>query len=64
MTRIIDLKTGDLFLWKGRKYKIFLKLKHPTKAYKIPCYEPPQGECVDMPSGRKVKPIIRITNNP
>ena len=57
--KLIDLNVGDRFYWKGEKYSVFLKIKHPKGAYKIPCMEWPQGKTIDMPSGRKVKPIIR-----
>lgn len=56
--RIGELNVSDRFYWKGQKYQIFLKVKHPIGAYKIPCMEWPQGKTIDMPSGRQVKPII------
>ena len=61
MVKLIDLKVSDRFYWKGKKYQIFLKIKHPKGAYKIPCFDwPMPGEIIDMPSGRKVKPVVRL----
>ncbi len=59
--KLIDLTTGDRFYWKGKKYQIFLTLRHPVQHYNIPCYEPPQGKVVDVYSDFDVKPIIRLS---
>lgn len=58
--KLIELKTGDRFLYRGRKYKIFFTLKHPLQHYNISCYEPPQGKVVEIYSDFDVKPIIRL----
>jgi hypothetical protein len=47
------------FYWKGDRYRQFVRPKKSNGAFKVTCYQPPQGECVDMPSGRDVKPIVR-----
>ena len=61
--KIKELSVSDRFTWNGKKYSVFLKLKKdPGKSYKIPCMEWPQGGCLDMPSNRIVKPIMRIEN--
>lgn len=64
MMKLADLPFGQLFYWKGRKWKAVISPKNPPKrAYKIVCAEHPQGEWLDMPSGRKVKPIVRVKND-
>lgn len=57
-----NLKTGDRFYWKGKKYQIFFTLKiRPKKAYKICCIDwPMPNGSYDMPSGRIVKPITTL----
>lgn len=60
--RLDDLNVSDVFFWEGKKYTIFLKLKKDFGIYYlIPCLEYPMlGECVDMPSNRIVKPVVRV----
>ena len=58
--KLQDMPMTSRFYWKGKKYKIFMKMKSPPKAYKIPVYEYPQGPVIDMPSNRQVKEIIQI----
>jgi len=50
------------FYWKGNKYRQLLRPKHPiNKSFVIICCpDKGQGAWVDMPSGRRVKPVIRI----
>ena len=56
-----DLPFGDLFSWKGKKWQAVVAPKSPPKsAYTIVCAQHPQGEWLKMPSGRKVKPVIRL----
>ena len=56
------LSVGDKFYWKSKKYQVFITLKNKTlTAYKVCCSDYPQPDGVYyMPSGRIVKPIIRI----
>lgn len=63
MIALRDIPFGEKFYWKGKKWVKVIEPKHPKgKAYKLVCAQHPQGPWVDMPSGRKVKPIIRIKN--
>jgi len=58
--KLLDHPFNDLFYWKGKKYRKFIQLKDRSKCTTILCYEYPYGETIDMPAGRKVKPILRI----
>ena len=63
MTELIDLKVGDIFYRKGKKYKVYLKIKYPENRYQIPCLIwPPTGLYQDIWSDAKVKPVVRITS--
>ena len=59
--KLSKLKPSDKFYWKGNKYSVFFTLKNPrVGGYKIPCMDWPKcSKVIDMPSGRKIKPIIR-----
>lgn len=57
--KISDVPIDQKFYWKGKKYKQWLKPKNMDRAYGAPVYECPLGDTVYMPSGRKVKPVIR-----
>jgi len=60
MTELIDLKVGEIFYRRGKKYKVGLKIKYPTKRYRIPCLMwPPTGLYQDIWSDAKVKKVIR-----
>lgn len=50
------------FYWKGRRYKQILRPKHKKGSFKIVCYEInlPDGEWLSMPSGRVIKPVIKV----
>ena len=57
---IKNLPHGSRFYWKGKKFQISLSPKNPPgKSWTIVCSEYPQGDLVDMPSGRKVKPVVK-----
>ena len=51
------------FYWRGDRYRQFMRPKKAKGAFKVVCYQPPQGPYVDMPGGRDVKPIIRLETN-
>ena len=57
--KLKDVPYGQDFYWKGKRYRQFIRPKYPEGAFKVTCYQPPQGECVGMPSGRDVKPVVR-----
>lgn len=52
------------FYWKGKRYRQFIRPRpehQPKRAFKITCYlTGEQSDYVDMPSGREVKPVVRI----
>lgn len=59
-----EIPFGDHFYWKGKRYKQVIR-PHAhlvTGKFTIVCALMPQGGWVDMPSGRKVKLILRIKN--
>nr|WP_136252853.1 hypothetical protein [Ningiella ruwaisensis] len=61
MKTIRSLNFKDRFFWKGQKYMQVLRPKKPeSNKFYVVCAPLPQGEWLDMPAGRKVKPIIRI----
>jgi len=62
MTKISELKVGDVFFWKGKKYSVFITLKKPPKkAYKVSVIDwPNPNGSYYMPSGRKVKRVVRL----
>jgi len=47
------------FYWQGNRYRQFFRPKNPEGEFKVVCYQPTQGEYVEMPSGRDVKPVVR-----
>lgn len=58
--KLSELPFGQKFYWKGKKWKAVIAPKNPSKkTYQIMCAEYPQGPWVKMPSGRKVKPVIK-----
>lgn len=63
MMTLHEINFDQKFYWKGKKYKQFIRPKNPiSNSYKISCYALPQGDFEWFPSGRKVKPIVRIEN--
>ncbi|WRQ13068.1 hypothetical protein [Vibrio phage vB_VpM-pA2SJ1] len=64
MVKLKDTPHGSLFWWKGKKWVSLIRPKNPINPnkYEIVCGEHPQGDWVNMPANRKVKPIIRIKN--
>jgi len=51
------------FYWKGKRYKQLVRPKFPKGCFTVACVEAGCGhsEWFNMPSGRKVKPIVRIS---
>lgn len=49
------------FYWKGGRYKQVIRPKRPKGKFMVICRleKEPCSKWVDMPSGRKVKPIMR-----
>ena len=62
--KLSELKTSDRFYWKGSKYSVFFTMKNPPKkAYKVCCLDwPMPNGSYDMPSGRIVKPLKRLSD--
>jgi len=59
--KLKDLDYNQKFYWKGKKWRQVIRLKvDPVKAFTICCAEHPQGDWIDMPAGRIVKPVIRL----
>lgn len=62
MAKLKDISYETDFYWKGRKYKQLIRPKSPKGSYSILCMIKGDyaGVFVEMPSGRQVKPIIRV----
>jgi len=59
--KISDLQYEDQFYWKGVRYKQFIRPKKPKGKFTVLCCVAfGEGEYIDMPAGRKVKPVVRI----
>lgn len=60
--QIKDLAYETDFIWKGKRYTQFIRPKQPKGAFTVLCYptREPDGDTVNMPSGRKVKPVLKI----
>jgi hypothetical protein len=58
----LDYKTE--FYWKGERYTQVVRPKFPRGKFNIVCRPSfGQGEWIDMPGGREVKPVFRIGNS-
>ncbi len=63
--KLKDVPYKKRFWWKGGKYSKFIQPKQmPKKAFIIPCFCYATHDLIDMPSGREVKPIIRLNKKP
>lgn len=62
MKRLKDIPYKTEFYWKGKRYKQFMRPKHPTGKFTVICYlaRSPDNEYIDMPSGRLIKPVVRV----
>lgn len=63
MKKIKDIPFVKNFYWKGKRYKQLIRSKFPKGCFTVVCAEVGNGnsEWFNMPSGRKVKPIVRAT---
>ena len=64
MTTIKDISYKQQFYWKGVRYKQIIRPKNPKGKFTIVCCDVSNGqsEWLDMPSGRKIKPVVRCKN--
>ena len=60
--KLADLNYETNFYWKGDRYVQFMRPRNPPKTFSVLCYvkNDPCGPYFDMPSGRKVKPVIEV----
>jgi hypothetical protein len=52
------------FFWKGSRYTQVIRPKKPKGKFLITCRPTrnPCGEWLDMPAGRKVKPVLKFVS--
>lgn len=64
MITIKSIPYEQNFYWKGKRYKQLIRPKFPKGCFTVVCVEVLNGnsEWLEMPSGRKVKPIVRINH--
>ncbi len=62
MARLRDIPYKIEFYWKGERYKQILRPKNVTGKFTVVCVlsKKLDSDWVDMPSGRIVKPCVRI----
>jgi hypothetical protein len=61
--RLKDISYKVEFYWKGKRYRQVVRPINPKKGvFTIACRlaESLDSEWIDMPSGRKIKPVIRL----
>jgi len=65
MKRLEDIPYETEFYWEGERYRQFLRPKHPKGKFTVICYlaKSMDSERVDMPSGRLIKPVVRVVWN-
>lgn len=62
MVSIKDIPYEQQFYWKGNKYMQVIRPQKPRGPFVIYACDVTLGfeMCVKMPSGRKVKPVVRV----
>jgi len=67
MMMLKELSFETDFFWKGKRYTQVIRSKKTKRKFKgafsVVCRltRDPCGEWIDMPAGRKVKPVIKLT---
>lgn len=64
MTTIRQIPYAVDFYWKGDRWKQFIRAKDVKSKGYVVCYKfcDPCGPRVDMPLGRTVKPVIKLSD--
>jgi hypothetical protein len=64
MASIKELSYEQNFYWQGTQYRQVIRPKRPRGPFKIYACDVTLSNynAVEMPSGRKVKPVLRIFN--
>jgi len=62
MTPIKSISYDTDFYWRGNRYTQVIRPKKPNNKFSILCrlFADPCGEYIDMPAGRKVKPVVKL----
>lgn len=60
--RLKDIEYDVEFYWKGNRYKQVIRPKSAKRKFVIVCrhVKEPCSDWIDMPAGRKIKPVIRM----
>ncbi|EGR3358662.1 hypothetical protein DMJ17_11840 [Vibrio parahaemolyticus] len=60
--KLRDLPYQYDFKLNGKRYSQFIRPKEPVDPndFKVVCYEPPQGDSIDIHCMTEVKPIVRV----
>jgi hypothetical protein len=63
--RLRDIEYQTQFYWKGDRYKQVIRPKTKKKVFSVTCRRArdPMAPWVQMPSGRVVKPVVRLGDN-
>ncbi len=57
--KLKDIKYETKFIWKHKNYTQVIRPKNPVGAFYVVCRPSRgQGEWIDMPAGRVIKPVV------